>query len=305
MISKSPGDPSLSHTVLVLSLSVFPGAAIDSSLSGIARGAWLRSASWHTADDRVRAHAAITLLSLYASCVVFQLFLRKRVFARFSSDVVEEALQYRNRQERNEINAEKAEKLDEIWVERAPVPVPDIEAAEKRKEEEIPRLNIIFDIICMIVCIGLTIPILEGLVGSIGTLTASEKISQEWAGLILIPFIGGNTAAHIRFIVNRAKKDELNEFMMVVVGSSIQLALLHILFVTLTAWGVCQPLTFLFDPFENVTLFLTVLTMNYISQDGKGSLLAGMVHLHLCMSFAVLLTWFMPVFDPTSKKIKN
>jgi hypothetical protein len=100
----------------------------------------------------------LRIIAVYGSCVVFQLFSRNYLFARFSSNGVEETLQYRSRQERNGINAEKAEKLDETWVERAPVPVPvlDIEAAKKRSEDEIPRSSVIFDIICMAICIGVS-----------------------------------------------------------------------------------------------------------------------------------------------------
>lgn len=44
-----------------------------------------------------------------------------------------------------------------------------------------------------------------------------------------------------------------------------------------------KPLTLLFDPFESIVLFLAVLTVNYVVQDGKSNWLEGMIL--MCMSF--------------------
>lgn len=38
-----------------------------------------------------------------------------------------------------------------------------------------------------------------------------------------------------------------------------------------------KPLTLLFDPFESIVLFLAVLTVNYVVQDGKSNWLEGMI----------------------------
>jgi len=60
-----------------------------------------------------------------------------------------------------------------------------------------------------------------------------------------------------------------------------------------------KPLTLLFDPFECVTLFLTVVALNCILQDGKANWLKGMILLHLYLLVAVTF-WFYPGYDPTS-----
>lgn len=44
-----------------------------------------------------------------------------------------------------------------------------------------------------------------------------------------------------------------------------------------------KPLTLLFDPFESIVLFLAVLTVNYVVQDGKSNWLEGMIL--MCKSF--------------------
>jgi hypothetical protein len=38
-----------------------------------------------------------------------------------------------------------------------------------------------------------------------------------------------------------------------------------------------HPLTMLFDPFESIVLFFSVLTVNYVVQDGKSNWLEGMI----------------------------
>lgn len=44
-----------------------------------------------------------------------------------------------------------------------------------------------------------------------------------------------------------------------------------------------KPLTLLFDPFESIVLFLAVLTVNYVVQDGKSNWLEGMIL--MCKSY--------------------
>jgi Ca2+:H+ antiporter len=57
----------------------------------------------------------------------------------------------------------------------------------------------------------------------------------------------------------------------VAVGSSIQIALFVVPFITILAWIIKQPLSLLFDPFESIVLFLSVLIVNYTIQDGRSN----------------------------------
>lgn len=47
-----------------------------------------------------------------------------------------------------------------------------------------------------------------------------------------------------------------------------------------------KPLTLLFDPYESVALFLSVLTVNYVVQDGKSNWLEGLIL--MCTSLLAL-----------------
>ena len=56
-----------------------------------------------------------------------------------------------------------------------------------------------------------------------------------------------------------------------------------------------HPLTMLFDPFESIVLFFSVLTVNYVVQDGKSNWLEGMILMCLYVSTfppAVALVFF-------------
>lgn len=88
-------------------------------------------------------------------------------------------------------------------------------------------------------------------------------------------------------------KDKLTLSLGVAVGSSIQIALFVIPFIVTLAWMMGKPLTLLFDPYESIVLFLAVLTVNYIVQDGKSNWLEGMILMCLYVIVAISF-WFYP-----------
>jgi Ca2+:H+ antiporter len=54
-------------------------------------------------------------------------------------------------------------------------------------------------------------------------------------------------------------------------------------FTVILGWMIGRPLTMLFDPFESIVLFFSVLTVNYVVQDGKSNWLEGMILICLCV----------------------
>ncbi|KAG8909242.1 hypothetical protein FRC01_007059, partial [Tulasnella sp. 417] len=117
-------------------------------------------------------------------------------------------------------------------------------------------------------------------------------------GLILLPIVG-NAAEHLT-AVTVSVKDKLDLSIGVAVGSSIQISLLVIPFIVILGWIIGKPLTLLFDPFEAVVLFLTVITVNYVVADGQSNWLEGMILMCLYVVIAVAL-WFYPGNDPASR----
>ncbi|KAF8997501.1 Sodium/calcium exchanger protein-domain-containing protein, partial [Cyathus striatus] len=169
----------------------------------------------------------------------------------------------------------------------------DAEAAGSifSEEEEAPSMNVPVTIGLLVVVTALVAVTAEWLVGSIDGLTNSGKISKEFVGIILLPIVG-NAAEHVT-AVTVSVKDKLTLSIGVAVGSSIQIALFVIPFIVTLGWMMGKPLTLLFDPYESVAMFLSVLTVNYVVQDGKSNWLEGMILMCLHLILAVTF-WFYP-----------
>ncbi|KIM39774.1 hypothetical protein M413DRAFT_446688 [Hebeloma cylindrosporum] len=175
----------------------------------------------------------------------------------------------------------------------------EFEEKEKKKEEEeeeTPQLSLWMTIGLLIVVTVLVAITAEWLVDSIDGLTSSGHISKEFVGIILLPIVG-NAAEHVT-AVTVSVKDKLNLSLGVAVGSSIQIALFVIPFIVILGWILEKPLTLLFDPYESVAMFLSVLTVNYAIQDGKSNWLEGFILMCLYLILAVTF-WFYPGTDPS------
>jgi len=159
------------------------------------------------------------------------------------------------------------------------------------EDVEIPELSLSTTIGLLVVVTILVAVTAEWLVDSIDGLANAGGISKEFIGLILLPIVG-NAAEHVS-AVTVSIKDKLTLSISVAVGSSIQIALFVIPFTIVLGWIIGRPLTMLFDPFESIVLFLAVLTVNYVVQDGKSNWLEGMILLCLYIIVA-LVFWFYP-----------
>ncbi|KAJ4471581.1 calcium proton exchanger [Lentinula aciculospora] len=161
----------------------------------------------------------------------------------------------------------------------------------EEEEEEHPQMNLTSTIVLLAVVTTLVSVTAEWLVDSIDGLTDTGAISQEFVGIILLPIVG-NAAEHVT-AVTVSVKDKLTLSLGVAVGSTLQIALFVIPFIVTLGWMMGKPLTLLFDPYESITLFLAVLTVNYSVQDGKSNWLEGMIlmclYIILCVTF-----WYYP-----------
>ena len=108
------------------------------------------------------------------------------------------------------------------------------------------------------------------MVNSISNITASGTVSTTFVGLILLPIVR-NAAEHV-IAVTVACKDEMSLAIDVAIGSSIQIALLVLPFVVVLGWIKGQDcMTLYFNTFLIAILFVAVLLVNYLIQDGKSS----------------------------------
>lgn len=139
---------------------------------------------------------------------------------------------------------------------------------EEEEEFETPSLSVIGALVTLAISTTLVAFCSEFMVSSINGLTATGGVSTTFVGLILLPIVG-NAAEHAT-AVTVAMKDKMDLSIGVAVGSSMQIALLVFPFIVILGWILGKDcMTLYFDTFQIATLFVSVLLVNYLIQDGK------------------------------------
>lgn len=347
----------LSNLLLVLGMCFFAGGTrfseqgfgvsatqLNSSLLTVSVIAVLLPAAFHFAAGSdipdptegkeilaVSHGAAIILLFIYGSYLVFQLFSHKDLYrddnpANFKStkyaDPSPFSLHRRKKNQDVEAQAQKTQNDVELGSVSRPqsrssgqangaptVPIGSqdghaaftdestaalqgtqtVEAEEEEVEE--PTLSLPMTIGLLAVVTVIVAVTAEFLVSSIDGLTSTGAIKKEFVGLILLPIVG-NAAEHVT-AVTVSVRDKIDLSLGVAVGSSIQIALFVIPFIVTLGWIIGKPLTLLFDPYESIVLFLSVLIVNYTVADGKSNWLEGMILMALYIMLAVTF-WYYP-----------
>ncbi|KAI0787930.1 Sodium/calcium exchanger protein-domain-containing protein [Fomes fomentarius] len=332
----------LSNLLLVLGMCFFAGGTrfseqgfgvsvtqLNSSLLTISVIAVLLPAAFHfTAgndiDDpkegqdilAVSHGAAIIMLFIYGSYLVFQLFSHKNLYADKHEDNFVSTRYAPRKNKEKKIKEKQANgngtanvvangdfggelvssprssfshNPDAVQNGRLDVETPPPEHSDD--EEETPQMSVPLTIALLVVVTVLVAVTAEFLVDSIDGLTDSGHISKEFVGIILLPIVG-NAAEHVT-AVTVSVKDKLTLSLGVAVGSSIQIALFVIPFIVTLGWIIGKPLSLLFDPFESIVLFLAVIVVNYTVQDGKSNWLEGMLLMCLYVILAVVF-WYYP-----------
>ncbi|KAI1973386.1 hypothetical protein LOZ51_005487 [Ophidiomyces ophidiicola] len=159
-------------------------------------------------------------------------------------------------------------------------------------EQEEPQLHLFVALFTLAASTALVGVCAEGLVSSIDAITTRGHISETFVGLILLPIIG-NAAEHAT-AVTVAIKDKMDLSIGVAVGSTMQIALLVLPLLVVIGWiaGKDQ-MTLYFDGFQIAVLFVAVLLVNYLIQDGKSHWLEGVLLMTLYLIISVA-SWFYP-----------
>jgi len=166
------------------------------------------------------------------------------------------------------------------------------EYEDEEDEFEAPSLSIIGALVTLAISTTLVAFCCEFMVSSIDGLTSKAHISTTFVGLILLPIVG-NAAEHAT-AVTVAIKDKMDLSIGVAVGSSMQIALLDFPLIVILGWILGKDcMTLYFDTFQIATLFVSVLLVNYLIQDGKSHWLEGVL---LMASYIIiaLAAWFYP-----------
>ncbi|KAK4179205.1 Sodium/calcium exchanger protein-domain-containing protein [Triangularia setosa] len=157
--------------------------------------------------------------------------------------------------------------------------------------QEEPQLHFIVAVATLAASTVVIAVCAEYMVDSISAITASGVVSEEFVGLILLPIVG-NAAEHAT-AVTVAIKDKMDLAIGVAVGSSMQVALFIIPLLVIIGWGMgIDAMTLSFDPFQVAVLFVAVLLVNYLINDGKSHWLEGMLLMCLYAIIAICSWWY-------------
>lgn len=157
---------------------------------------------------------------------------------------------------------------------------------EEEDEMEEPQLSIFGALLCLLISTVLVAFCSEFMVSGIDSVTGDGGISEVFVGLILIPIVG-NAAEHAT-AVTVAIKDRIPLSISVAVGSSLQIALFVVPVMVVLGWIMdVQGMNLWFDGFQTTALFIAVLLVNYLIQDGKTNYLEGLILMVLYIIIAV------------------
>ncbi|ORX39898.1 Sodium/calcium exchanger protein-domain-containing protein [Kockovaella imperatae] len=151
--------------------------------------------------------------------------------------------------------------------------------AEDSGEEETPAMDMWSAGIWLLIITVITAFCADILVGSIDETAQAWHIPKRFIGLILLPLVG-NAAEHVTSVW-MATKNKMELVIGVSVGSSIQIAAGMIPLLVIIAWPLNKELTLFFANFETIVLFVSVMLVNLLLQDGRSNYMEGMMLLSL------------------------
>ncbi|KAI0707773.1 calcium/proton exchanger [Earliella scabrosa] len=123
------------------------------------------------------------------------------------------------------------------------------------------------------------------LVASIEETAERYHIPKPFIGLILLPLVA-NAAEHVTSVW-MAMKNKMELTIGICVGSSIQIAAFVVPLLVIIGWITGHDLTLFFADFETLTLFVSVLLVNLLIQDGKSNYMEGLMLVTLYLVIAL------------------
>eukprot|EP00268_Persea_americana_P046969 TRINITY_DN4859_c0_g1_i3.p1 TRINITY_DN4859_c0_g1~~TRINITY_DN4859_c0_g1_i3.p1 ORF type:complete len:437 (+),score=73.94 TRINITY_DN4859_c0_g1_i3:522-1832(+) len=136
----------------------------------------------------------------------------------------------------------------------------------------------------------------EYLVNAIEGASDSLNVPVAFISVILLPIVG-NAAEHASAIMF-AMKNKLDLTLGVAIGSSTQIAMFLIPFCVVVGWIMGKDMDLNFQLFETATLFITVVVVAFMLQEGTANYLKGLM-LMLCY-LIVAASFFVHVDPPKS-----
>ncbi|XP_028088197.1 vacuolar cation/proton exchanger 3-like isoform X1 [Camellia sinensis] len=139
----------------------------------------------------------------------------------------------------------------------------------------------------------------EYLVNAIEGASVTLNIPVAFISVILLPIVG-NAAEHASAIMF-AVKDKLDISLGVAIGSSTQISMFGIPFCVVYGWFLGHPMDLNFQLFETATLFMTVLVVAFMLQEGTSNYFKGLM---LLLCYMIVAASFFVHIDPESIRDK-
>ncbi|KAF3772721.1 Vacuolar cation/proton exchanger 5 [Nymphaea thermarum] len=168
------------------------------------------------------------------------------------------------------------------------------------EDEEVPEISL-WAAICWLAILTVWISILSGyLVDAIQGASESLNMPVAFISVILLPIVG-NAAEHASAIMF-AMKDKLDISLGVAIGSSTQISMFVIPFCVVVGWMMEKPMDLNFQLFETATLFITVLVVTFMLQEGTSNYFKGLM---LIFCYLIVAASFFVHIDPKTSKFIN
>ncbi|KAL8098765.1 hypothetical protein AgCh_031480 [Apium graveolens] len=167
---------------------------------------------------------------------------------------------------------------------------------EDSEDEEAPEITM-WEAVGWLFILTLWVSVLSGyLVDAIQGASDSWNMPVSFISVILLPIVG-NAAEHASAIMF-AMKDKLDITLGVAIGSSTQISMFVIPFCVVIGWFMGQPMDLNFQLFETATLFITVLVVAFMLQDGTSNYFKGLM---LILSYLIVAASFFVHVDKANE----
>ena len=113
------------------------------------------------------------------------------------------------------------------------------------------------------------------LLDSINATSEATHITRTFIATILMPI--ASNAPECATVVGTSKNGRIDFALGVIVGSILQIALFVTPALVILGWAVHQPMTLNFDTFQTIILFLAILLVSHLLQNGKYTYMHGLL----------------------------
>ncbi|KAK8941352.1 Vacuolar cation/proton exchanger 2 [Platanthera zijinensis] len=160
-------------------------------------------------------------------------------------------------------------------------------------QEDVPEITL-WESIAWLAVLTAWVSVLSGyLVDAIQGASEALSMPVAFISVILLPIVG-NAAEHASAIMF-AMKDKLDISLGVAIGSSTQISMFLIPFCVVIGWIMGERMDLNFQLFETATLFITVLVVAFMLQEGTANYFKGLM---LILCYLIVAASFFVHIDP-------